>query len=198
MGRHVSEQLSHDLIGHRQCGDPGVQRAAQAPYHDDPDEFLYFAYPPFVAVIYAALAWMPYGVALSVHAFVALAALAVSLRLVLPRRPGGSSDLDVTIAATAVALIAYPIVTAVLGGQNTTFTMLLFAVVWRSIEAHRVASAGVASGLMLFKPQFGLVLLALLLVARRWTVLLVAGVMGAAIGIATAGIWGWDWVSVWQ
>lgn len=190
-GRIVLDGDSRDLY------DPGVQRAVQAPYHDDPDEFLYFAYPPFVAVAYAAIAWLPYGMALSVHALLALGALAWAVRLVVPQPTAGLTGRDLMIGSTAAALLAYPIVTAVLGGQNTTFTILLFALVWRALGNGHPVWAGAVGALTLSKPQFGLVLLAFVVVARWWAAVatFVAGGV-ALIGLTAIG-WGWDWVATW-
>jgi hypothetical protein len=190
-GRIVLEGNGQDLY------DPQTQLAAQAPYHDDPDELLYFAYPPFVAVAYAAIAWMPYGVALSMHNVLALAALGVALHLVVPRVTDRFTRTDVTLATTAVALAAYPIGTAALGGQNTTFTILLFAIVWRSLADVQPVRAGIAAAATLAKPQFGLVLAALLVVARRWSAVATAVAVGGGLAVVTAVGWGWDWAVTW-
>jgi len=47
-------------------------------------------------------------------------------------------------------------------GQNAALVLLLFAVVWRGLHDNNDALAGVAAGLLMFKPQYGVPLVALL------------------------------------
>jgi hypothetical protein len=177
--------------------DPLTQRQAQQELHNDADEFLYFAYPPFVAVGYAAIAWLPYGVALSVHSLAALAALIWAVWIVVPHISERYSRADHVFVGTAVALAAYPVITAVLGGQNTTFTLLLAALVWRNVIDGNLMLAGVAGTLALYKPQFGLLLALAMVITRKWvTVAFIA--LGAVVVYALAAVgWGLNWATTW-
>ncbi|MDJ0792068.1 MAG: glycosyltransferase family 87 protein [Acidimicrobiia bacterium] len=190
-GRIVLDGDADDLY------DAAVQRSAQAPYHDDEGDLIYFPYPPFVAAGYAGLAWLPYGVALTAHTLLALAALVWAMWLVVPTLHLRIGRLDGTLAGSAIMLAAYPVVTAVLGGQNTTFTVLIFALVWRSVASGQLITAGVVGGLLVAKPQFGLVLFAVLVVARLWSAVAAFAATGVVIGALTAFGWGWDWPRVW-
>jgi len=177
--------------------DAEVQRAYQADFHDHPDEFLYFAYPPFTAIAYAPLAALPYGAAFAVQSLAALAALIAALWMLWPTSRLGNPGIDGVLAATALGLVTYPIVVAVLGGQNTTFTLLLAAMVWRFAERRLFVATGLAAAAMLYKPQFGLIVIGFLVVARRWRAAAVA-VAGGMVLYASAVIGlGPDWPSSW-
>ncbi len=177
--------------------DPALQRDYQAEFHDDPDEFLSFAYPPFVAVIYATIAWLPYGVALSVHALAALTALALACAILTRWLFPGVAWGRLVVVATAWSLAAYPVVTAVLGGQNTTFTLLAAVVAWRAASTNP-AVAGIAGAACLAKPQFGIILIASLLATRAWKAAAWAGAGALAIHLATSAWWGLGWVNEWS
>jgi hypothetical protein len=91
----------------------------------------------------------------------------------------------------------YPLLASVLGGQNTALSLVLFAAVWRALHDERDVLAGVAAGLLLFKPQFGLPILLLLLVGRRFGVLL--GAVPVVAALYLLGVWaaGADWPLQW-
>ncbi|MGI9665977.1 MAG: glycosyltransferase family 87 protein [Acidimicrobiia bacterium] len=177
--------------------DPVVQQEYQATHHDDSDEFLYFAYPPFTAVAYSLLAWMPYGVALAAHALLSLGCVVLSMWLILPKIDAALSRTSHAVLGAALALAVLPLTVAVLGGQNTAFTLLLFSLVWYLTWSDRSALAGVAAGLMLFKPQFGLLMIVFLIVALKVRSAIAAVGVGAALYVATALAVGWSWPSLW-
>jgi Glycosyltransferase family 87 len=177
--------------------DAGLQRAYQADFHDDPDEFLYFAYPPIVAIAYAPLAALPYAAAYAVHTLAALTALVGAIWVMWPRERFGEPGRDGLVAATALALVSYPIAVAVLGGQNTTFTLLLVALVWRFASSGRPVAAGVAAAAMLYKPQYGLIVIGLLLVAAMWRAVGSALVGAGVIYVVTTAVLGAAWPMTW-
>ncbi len=169
------------------------QQQAQGTLVDGAGGYLYFAYPPFVAAGYGLLAGLAYRWSYLVHTGLMVAALwgaVVLWRRYLPFRIG-------TAAALAAALLFYPLLRAVPGGQNTALTMLLVAVVARLDEEGHDVWAGLAAALLLSKPQFGAPLLALLVVGRRWR--MVAGGLGGAglLYLAGAALQGFDWVGEW-
>ncbi len=137
----------------------------------DQGEFLYFAYPPYTAVPYAGLAALPYRLAFVLHGLLSLVALWAAVRLARPMLPRLIRGHDDELAALAVLLTTYPILRAVLGGQNTAFTMLLVMVVWRAARDERPAIAGLALAGLLYKPQYGLFLVLMIFAARRFRIL---------------------------
>lgn len=176
--------------------DPEMQRRYQRDHHDG-GGVLYFAYPPIVAVAYAPLAMLPYGVALTVHSLAALVALAAASRLLIPSVIPHLDRHRHTMIAVAAALVSYPVLTAVLGGQNTTFTLLALAVSWTALVRAVPIGAGLAASVSLFKPQFGLLLGAALALTRSWAATAWFAVGAVAFAAANAIVAGRTWLSDW-
>lgn len=177
--------------------DAELQWEYQEPYRGEEGGFLYFAYPPYTAVAYAAFAWMPYGLALTVHAWLALAAVVAAMWVLTPRIDRALDRPAHVVIASAVALAVLPLTVAVLGGQNTAFTLLLVALVWSFDWSGRFVASGVAAGALLYKPQFGLLVIAALIVGRRFRASAAAGLVALALYATTAFAVGWRWPSSW-
>ncbi len=176
--------------------DEEVQRAAQASSFPD-GELLYFAYPPYTAAVYAGIAWLPYAAAYSLHSIVAIAALIGALAALRPFVRGALDGWTRLGLASVAAVASYPVLRSVLGGQNATFTLLGVAAVARFDHDDRPIAVGVAAGALLYKPQFGLLIIGILIVSKRWASL-GAAVAAAAVlfGIGTM-VTGFEWIGTW-
>lgn len=170
------------------------QQEVQAGLIDDDGGYLYFSYPPFVAAGYGLLAGAGYQLSFLIHTLLMGLALWASIRVLRPW-------LDQTglpeIAMFVAALAFYPVLRAIPGGQNTTISLLLFAGALRLDHEERPVLAGFVASLLLFKPQFGVIVLPVMLVAKRWR--MVGGwAFGAAawFGLSTL-LMGGTWVSDW-
>lgn len=146
--------------GHsEQLYDWSAQSAAQKElFPEARGHFLPFAYPPYVALIYAPFSWLPYRWSFVLHTCLMallLVAAAYLLGPVLPRLG------RYPFALFALMIAFYPIFRSLLGGQNTPLTMFLLALSWHALARNRQATLGVALAVMLFKPQFGLLMSAL-------------------------------------
>lgn len=160
-------------------------------------EFLYFAYPPFTAAGYSLIAWMPYGLAFGLHTVLALAALVGSLVAIRPLVRGYLDGATRLGLAALACLVSYPVIRSVMGGQNATFTLLGLALVARFDHENRPIATGMAAAAMLYKPQFGLLVMALLLVGRRWRAFSWAvGASAVLFGVGMA-VTGEVWISGW-
>jgi hypothetical protein len=122
------------------------------------------------------------------------AALGVAVALMRPVVP---AIRDAPYAAYALALFFYPMLVAVIGGQNTALTLALVVVAAWAEERDREWLAGVAVGLLFYKPQFALPLLLLLFVGRRWRGATSALATAVVLWAASAMLMGSDWVSTW-
>ncbi len=160
----------------------------------DGGEFLYFSYPPVVAMTYGFLAAMPYVQAYAIHlAFMfgmLLGAIAIGGTL-LPKIKASPET------ALLLALGFWPMRQVIVGGSNTAFTLFLLVVIWRLLESEKDLSAGLVASLLLFKPTFGLPFLAVLFVSRRWRALgggAIGGTVYFGVNSALAGVgWALPW-----
>lgn len=175
--------------------DPAVQAAAQADlFGGDTDGYLYFAYPPAVAALYAPLAPLPYGTAYALHTIAAVGALVAALWCLRPMV--GVVDRHFTVVLAA-GLTFFPLFRAVGAGQNTAFVLLALAASWRLVHHEHDLAAGVVLGLAVAKPQLAIALVGLHLLARRWRVVAGAAVGAAAVWAASAVLAGPGWVLPW-
>lgn len=166
------------------------QAAAQVGLHpgDPAGTFLAFAYPPFVALAYAPLAALPYRLAWLLHTTLAVSAVGAAIALVRPSLPRLAPHPEALLVAS---IAFYPLGAAIGGAQNTPFTLLGLAAVLAGLRhPEGRAAAGVAAGLLAYKPQLAVPILGLLLVAREGRALAAATLtLGAlwAVGAAAAG-----------
>lgn len=183
-GRLVLEGRGHQVY------EPESLREIQAPLLPDSDSYLKFAYPPFVACIYAPLAVLPYRAAYVAHTgLMALLLLLCVCRL--------SIHHDWLLSASSL-VVFYPLADALRGGQNTvlTLTLVVAAVYFAQREKH--LRAGLFTGVMLFKPQLFLPFaLALLLLYRSRRFALGISISASLLYGLGASILGWNWPSLW-
>jgi hypothetical protein len=130
--------------------------------------------PPFYALLYVPTARLGYLPAFGVWAVIGLLCLVGGLWLVRGRLDGVS---------VGWALSFYPTFAAVSFGQNTLLSFGVFALVYRCLVTDRRFLAGVAGGLLLYKPQllFGLGIWWLLSIRRYWPSILGGAV--TAVGL---------------
>jgi Glycosyltransferase family 87 len=139
-------------------------------------------YPPVTALFIQPLAWVSSVTALAIFFGVLTAAVVVLVRLVSGRW---------TIAFLALGLPS--VVVALMSGQNGTFTALLLGlglIYWQRLPW----AAGIALGMLAYKPQFVLLpaLMALVLGNRQVLFAMIAtGMVLVLVSIALYGIDPW-------
>ncbi len=139
--------------------------------------FLGWVNPPhfFFAIIPFSL--MPFGWGWFVWAIACALLLALSMRAVFPEAAG---------TAAVIALCAPAVFSCAVVGQNGILTAALMAWTYALMD-RRPVGAGIALGLLTYKPQFGLLIPFLLLATRRWRVFAVAALTALlATGLALA------------
>ena len=172
-----------------------VQAEAQRGLHpEDPHGFLSFAYPPFVALPYAALVQLGFAGGYVVHTLLAGLALWLGVVAIAPALPRIGRH---RFALFVALLLFFPLFRAVPGGQNTAFTLCIVACTWRLCADGRDLGAGAVAGLLLYKPQFGIPLLGLLLLRRRPLILVGAGLTAVGLYLAGAALGGLGWPVWW-
>lgn len=175
-----------------QLYDPVRQRTEQTEL--GLDGYLAFAYPPHVAAAYAPLSTLDFQVAYALHTlFMAAAFVGAVLVLSKPVPILGRWRWPLL----AAGFTFYPLFTAVGGGQNAALTMFVFAVVWRGLHDDRPAVVGIAAGLLLYRPQYAIPLICLLLLSRQGRAVAWAVAVGVLTWACTAAVLGAGWVTTW-
>jgi hypothetical protein len=157
-----------------------------AVYHDllpglNPDEKLPFVHPPFVALPFRLLALLPYEAAFAVWLMTSAALYLTGLALL--RRALPSFPRPAWTVAVLLALSFEPfIMECWLGGQLSAVAFFLVALALFFADRQRPVAAGAALGFLLYKPTLLVLLLPMLVVARRLRML--AGFALTGIGLA--------------
>jgi arabinofuranan 3-O-arabinosyltransferase len=145
--------------------------------HDFPGYYGWH-YPPTFLFVAAALATLPYLVAMLAWLAATLAAYAAALRLILGGRAGVLLALGFPAAIWNVT-----------AGQNGFLTAALIGGTLGVLE-RRPALAGVFLGLLTYKPQFGLLFPLVLIADRRWLTIAVAALVAAGMAAASWLVFG--------
>jgi len=146
-------------------------------------------YPPTFLVVAMALAVLPYGWALGVWMALTLPLYVLAVRSIVTVTRGQ--------LVSRVAL-AFPAVALAIGhGQNSFLSAGLIGagLIWLD---RRPVVAGIAFGLLSYKPQFGLLIPLVLIATGRWTVFISAGatvvlMLGGATMVFGMDIWPAFW-----
>jgi hypothetical protein len=178
--------------------EPAFQQDRQAAYYSEEGEFLFFAYPPFVAVAYATIAWLPYPLALSIQLVASLALLVVAVSMIAHSLTLRTNLRRATAVGTALSLLTFPIATAVLGGQNTTLTLMLVLAAFAVTPVLSSPVGGLAAGMLFYKPQFGVLVVLVLMVARKWRSVAWAGATVLGLYLVVVPWLGWLWPQDWM
>jgi alpha-1,2-mannosyltransferase len=179
---------SHVLEGRPEAPFDPRQQFARAKQVFGPDTPFYgWHYPPLFHPIAAALALMPYQLALIVWQAVTLALylLATGAILKSSSRPGERHD-----GVWLLLAVAFPAVLVNLGhGHNGFLTAALVSFALIHLDA-RPMLAGVLFGLLAYKPQFGLMIPLVLAATGRWRTVLAAAATVATLVLAVAFAFG--------
>ncbi len=172
------------------------QVEAQAPHWDEPGSVILFAYPPAVAALYVPLALVDFRLAYLIHTLAMVAALAGALVLLRGLVPL-LDDPRIRLAALAASITFLPMFFGVALGQNTALVLLGGVATWWGLHHRRDLIAGLALGLLVLKPQYGVPILGLVVLARRWGAVAVAVATTVGLWIISAIISGVGWTGPW-
>jgi hypothetical protein len=200
------------LDGHAELAfDPVQQFARERAIFGDDTQFYGWHYPPYFLFIAAALAKMPYGLALTVWQALTLALyLLVIGAIVSPLRRREEAERAAAPPAAGfrsgtlfslrnsewlLLALAFPAVLINIGhGQNGFLTAALLGGALVALDC-RPLLAGILLGLLVYKPQYGLMLPIVLAVSGRWRCFAAAAVTVVVVTIATTLTFG---VAVWH
>ncbi len=180
--------------GYADLYDPAAQQAAQEGHIESEGGYLFFAYPPFVATAYSWLVPLGYRGAYIVQMLLMGAAATASVLLL---RPVSETVRRYPVAIVALVVLFQPLLASLIGGQNTALTMLLFVLAYRAETSGRPWLAGLAVGLLAYKPQYGVPLAILIVISGRWRVLAGAAATWLGLYLAGAAALGAAWLGPW-
>ena len=150
--------------------------------HDFPGNYGWHYPPPYLFVA-AALATLPYLVALLGWLAVTLPLYVAAVRAIMGERLG------ILIACAFPAVMWNMLV-----GQNGFLTAALIGLMLLTLDTRPIA-AGVLLGLLTYKPQFGILFPIVLAANGQWRVIAAASVTTAALVAASAAVFG---VAAWS
>ncbi|ETR77028.1 membrane protein [Afipia sp. P52-10] len=173
--------------------DPQLQHAAEKQvFGRDDVPFFGWHYPPFFLLAAAALATLPYALALFAWMALTIPLYLASLRAICTGTtfPSSFRLRDILLVAAA-----FPAVFVNLGhGQNGFLTTALLGGALVLLD-RRPIIAGVLIGLLAYKPQFGVLIPLVLLVTWRWRVIAAATATIAALALVSTALLG---MGVWH
>lgn len=158
--------------------------------------FYMSVYPPYTAAILRPLAEFSQGVAQGVWTsfmlFCLLGAFFISTF--------GREDSRSKTFCLGLLLVFTPVMSAILGGQNTGLSMFIIAACCVLLEkggANRHYQVGLLLGLWLVKPQFGVFAILVFGLAGPWPILASASAVAVSFYLLGASISGYSWPLEW-
>lgn len=176
--------------------DPPQQFARERAIFGADTQFYGWHYPPFFLFIAAALALMPYALALAVWQGVTFAFYLLATRSIvsswLPTPPTARDKETMHDGRWLLLAVAFPAVFVNLGhGHNGFLTAALIALALVHLDA-RPWLAGILFGLLAYKPQFGLLIPLVLAASGRWRAFGAAAATVAGLAVVTTLAFGPD------
>jgi alpha-1,2-mannosyltransferase len=162
--------------------EPAAQYARERSIFGGATQFYGWHYPPYFLFIAAALALMPYGLALAIWQVATLCLYLLVIRAILSPAPRPAESGDYLWLLLA---LAFPAVLINVGhGQNGFLTAALLGAGLILLD-RRPLVAGVLIGLLAYKPQYGLMIPIVLAASGRWRSFAAAAVTVAVLTLAT-------------
>jgi hypothetical protein len=179
--------------------DPPQQFRREQRIFGDATQFYGWHYPPFFLFIAAALALMPYALALALWQGATFAIYLVAIRSVLtsflPSPVWGKSRIEDARSGDRTWLlfaVAFPAVFVNIGhGHNGFLTAALIAFALVHLNARPIVS-GILFGLLAYKPQFGLLIPLALAAGGHWRAFAAAAATVIALALATTAAFGME------
>jgi hypothetical protein len=194
-GTFVRQGRTHDLYNLDKV--KAFQHELAAHHHLEIGEsFGPFWNPPFYAWVFVPLASLPYHTALAIWEAINAAALfiaiALLIRLLLALKQSSADtasnaavDWRVWALIPLLMLTPMPLIQALTHGQNTLMSLLLICLSVTCWQNRHAFWAGAVSGLLLYKPQLGLLVAAAIVLTLGWRAALGLGMTGAAMLLVT-------------
>ena len=166
---------------------PGQAALAQQLLHQAPNEVYLPVYGPQYSLVFLPFSWLPYGWAAAAWMLASGLIYFICCWLLLRRFARLRED-PTTIFILAASFPGFFFMIA--SGQNSILALIAFTIAFFCFRAKRMFLAGAALGLLMYKPQFGVMAAVLFLLTMEWRVVvgaLVTGVGQLAVAAAYYG-----------
>ncbi len=174
--------------------DPPRQFEREKQIFGSATQFYGWHYPPFFLFVAAALALMPYALALAVWQAATFAIYLFAIRRIVDF-PSQSTEVihgERNDRLWLIFAVAFPAVFVNIGhGHNGFLTAALIALALANLNA-RPLLAGLLFGLLAYKPQFGLLIPLVLVAGGHWRAFAAAAGTLAALALVTTIAFGTD------
>lgn len=147
------------------------------------DRTIFFNYPPYAFPLMTIFSFLPLRAAYLVWNALALGAAAVAL--FLAGRAAQRLNAFALCGVIAMFVLSFPGCDALMDGQTTWWFVALIALSYWGLKTDRNVLAGIATGLLAFKPHYYLFMLIPVLVSKKKAAIFAAlGTLAALIAIA--------------
>lgn len=155
------------------------QQAALAPETTPGHPYIW---PPWVALVYLPWALVPQAPALILWTACSLSCLLVALLAMARAAPLTGRHWPSTLL---LSLSFYPVLEGLMAGNNSLWSVPIFALMYRALRAGRDFEAGAWLGLQLYRPQLVVVPALVFAAKRRWRLLGGTVLLGVASLVAS-------------
>jgi Glycosyltransferase family 87 len=175
--------------------DQGTQLHVQTAAVGQTSKLAWFIAPPFVGLLYAPLAGLPYLASAGVWTLLSAMMLLIALKLARPLAPNISRARWRMIILVCFA--SQPVLELLGSGQDSAFSLLIWVAGTRLILVRRDVLAGVVFALGLGKPQLFVLVPVVLLVQRRFQSLVAWLSTASVLALISVSMVGVDGVQNW-
>lgn len=165
-------------------------------YHEllpklDPHDSIPYVHPPFVAGVLRPLTWLSYEVAVAVWLMISLSLFLAGVWLLVRSSSGLPREQTGLVMLLALSFEPF-LMECWLGGQLSSVGFFSYALAWSFLSRNRPIASGMALGLSFYKPTLLLLVLPLLVIGRRWRMLLGMTITGVLLAGLSLALVGWD------
>ena len=165
-------------------------------YHEllpklDPHDSIPYVHPPFVAGLLRPLTWCSYEVAVAIWFVISLSLFLAGVWLLVRSSSGLPREQTGLVMLLALSFEPF-LMECWLGGQLSSVGFFSYAWAWYFLSRNRPMASGMALGLCFYKPTLLLLMLPLLVVGRRWRMLLGMTITGVLLAGLSLALVGWD------
>jgi hypothetical protein len=146
-----------------------------------------YDHPPFEALLFLPLAYLPYSVAHISWDLLNLLVLAWSLYQLKPY----VINLDTESRLVLAAVMAFPLISTLREGQDAILLFCAYVMGFVALKKNKEFTAGCALGAGLFRFQFVLPFLVVFLLRKRWRLILGVTTVGAILAVVSFALVGW-------